>query len=308
MNLKQIGELVVGSYNKWQSHSAGRAAAALSYYALFSLAPLLVVAVAVAGFFLGTQTAQTQLNAQIQAYLGEGTAKVILGLIETTTKPNAGLIASVIGIATIIMGASGLFGELQADLNTIWEVHIEPPKNLVASVLDLLRNRLVAFLLVLGVGVLLLASSLITVLLSAFGNVISSQSSPMGYAVIEILTFVASFAIATVAFAIVYRVLPNTFVSWSDVWIGAAVTSFLFSIGRLLIGLYLGAGSATSAYGAAGSLVALLLWVNYSALIFLFGAEFTHVYASKQGSRTPEGAIKTLEERAQSEKPVEALR
>jgi membrane protein len=307
MKLKQIGELFAGSYNKWQSHNAARAAAALSYYALFSIAPLLIVAVAVAGFFLGTQTAQDQLNAQIHAYLGEGTANLILGMVDTATKPNSGLVASVIGLLTIIMGASGLFGELQADLNTMWDVQVNPPKNLLAGILDWLRNRLVAFLLVLGVGILLLASSLISVVLSAFGNVISSQSSYTSYIVLQTVSFVVSFAIATVAFAIIYRVLPNTFVSWSDVWIGAAFTSFLFNIGRLLIGLYLGAGTATSTYGAAGSLVALLLWVNYSAQIFLFGAEFTHVYAGMQGSRTPEGAIKTQDERAQSEKSAEAL-
>jgi membrane protein len=304
MNLKQIGELFVETYKQWQSHNASRAAAALGYYALFSLTPLLIIAVAVAGFFLGTQAAQAQLSTLIKTYIGEGIAGVILGLIDTQTKPGTSLIASVIGIATIVMGASGLFNELQADLNAIWDVHIDPPKNFVATVLDVLRNRLKDFLLVLGVGLLLLISSGISLLLSSFGSVIGSQSSPVGYAVTEFLTFVAFFAIATVAFAIIYRVLPNTFVSWIDVWVGAAVTSFFFNIGRLLIGLYLGFGTATSAYGAAGSLVALLLWVNYSALIFLFGAEFTHVYAGKQGSRTPEGAIKTQDERAQSDKPA----
>jgi membrane protein len=302
MNLRPIGRLFVESFKGWQSHNAARVAAALTYYTLFSMAPLLIVAVAIAGVVLGTQAAQAELSAQIQQYIGEGAAKFILGLLEGAAKPSSGIIATVISIITILLGATGLFGELQGGLNTIWDVPVPASKGLLAGIIDLLKHRLIDFLLVLGVGVLLLASAVITTLLSTFINAVSSESSPLRYNMIQILSFVVAFAIATVGFAIVYRVLPDTFVSWRDVWIGAAVTSILFNVGRLLIGIYLSIGSATSAYGAAGSLVALLLWINYSAQIFLFGAEFTHVYANQQGSRTPQGAIETREEKEQAEK------
>lgn len=283
--LKLIKDVLLDTFRKWQTHNAARMAAALSYYTLFSLAPLMIVAVAVAGAILGNTQARAQLGVQMRTYMGADMANMVLGLINTASQPSAGIIATIVGIATLILGSSGLFGELQADLNTLWEVSERTPKGFFASMADLIKNRLVAFLMVLGLGVLLVFSSVTTTVLTGFGDLLGAGSVQATTAVIQALSFVVLLVITTLAFAVIFRVLPDTKVRWSDVWVGATFTSLLFNVGCLLIGLYLSVSRATSAYAAASSLVALLLWVNYSAQVFLFGAEFTHVIAVRQNER-----------------------
>ncbi|MCL5997735.1 MAG: YihY/virulence factor BrkB family protein [Chloroflexi bacterium] len=283
--MKSIWELLRDTFNQWQQDNAPRFAAALTYYAIFSMAPILIIVLAVAGLVLGPEAAQGELYLQAQQLIGDSGAKVIQDLVENAARPGAGAIATGIGVVTIIIGASGLFTELQAALNAIWGIHTQPPQGLLGGALQLLRGRLLAFALVLGAGLLLLAAFVISTALSSFSAFFKGVWSEADIYIAQALTFVVTFLVTTLVFAVIYKALPDAFISWGDVWIGAAVTSLLFNIGRLLISLYLGINSVGSAYGAAGSLIALLVWVNFSAQLFLFGAEFTQMYANRYGSR-----------------------
>ena len=279
MKPKEIFELLKETYNEWSEDKAARLAAALAYYTVFSLAPLLIIAIAVAGLVFGQEAARGQLDNQIQSLVGQQSAELIQTMVESASKPKSGIIATVIAIVTILFGASGLFGQLQDALNTIWEVEPKPDR----GILGLIKDRFLSFTMVLGIGFLLLVSLIISALLSALNSYLTDLL-PGSIYVLQILNFVISFGVITLLFAMIYKILPDVKIAWSDVWIGAAVTSLLFALGKFLIGLYLGNSSAGSAYGAAGSLVILLLWIYYSAQILLFGAEFTQVYAKKYGS------------------------
>ena len=279
MNARTIWTLLKETFSEWSEDKASRLAAALAYYTIFSLAPLLIIAIAVAGLVFGQEAAQGELVAQIQGLVGQEGAKLIETMIQSASKPTSGIIATAIAIATILFGASGLFGQLQDALNTIWEVKPKPER----SILGMVKDRFLSFTMVLGIGFLLLVSLIISAVLSAL-NPYLTDLLPGSIYLIQILNVVISFGVITLLFAMIYKVLPDVKIAWGDVWIGAAVTSLLFTLGKFLIGLYLGNSSAGSAYGAAGSLVVLLLWVYYSAQILLFGAEFTQVYAKRRGS------------------------
>ena len=284
MNLKSIWELLRDTFNKWQQDNVPRLAAALTYYTIFSITPVIIIALAVAGAILGPQAARGALYFEAARFVGAGGGQVIQGLVENTVSPGAGLVASVISIGALILASSGLFAELQAALNLIWGIHLDPPKAFVTGVLRLLRDRLLAFALVLGAGALLLVLAVLNMAIAALGNVVSSVWSGGSNFVLQALTFVTSVIMMTAIFAVIFKVLPDALVTWGDVWIGAAFTALLFNIGSLLVGLYLSAGNVGSAFGAAGSFIALLVWVNFSAQIFYMGAEFTQVYANKHGS------------------------
>jgi membrane protein len=284
MNLRSIWELLRDTFNKWQQDNALRLAAALTYYAIFSMTPVLIIALAVAGTILGQEAAHGALYLETQEFVGEGAAKVVQGLVENASTPRTTLAATVFGIAALIVASSGLFAELQAALNLIWGIHIDPPKAFLAGALQLLRDRLRDFALVLGTGILLLLTAVLGTAVAALGNVISFFWSSGSNTVLQILTFIITLVIMTMAFAILFKVLPDALVSWGDVWIGAAFTAFLLNVGRLLMVLYLNVAGVGTAFGAAGSFIALLVLVNASAQIFYMGAEFTHVYANKYGS------------------------
>nr|WP_242038415.1 YihY/virulence factor BrkB family protein [Chroococcidiopsis sp. [FACHB-1243]] len=268
------------TFTEWNEDKASRLAAALAYYTVFSLAPMLIIAIAIAGAVFGEEAARGEIVTQIQGLVGRDGAKFIETAIEGASKPQAGTIASLISIAVLLFGASGLFAQLQDSLNTIWEVQPKPGRGLIG----ILRDRFLSFTMVLGVGFLLLVSLVLSAGLSGLVNFLGSLLPGIG-ALLQLANFVLSFAVTTLLFGLIYKVLPDVKIAWSDVWSGAIVTSLLFSIGRFALGLYLGNSSFGSTYGAAGSVVIILVWVYYAAQILFFGAEFTQVYARRYGSR-----------------------
>jgi membrane protein len=275
MNVKEFWTITKEAFKDWNEDKAPRLAAALSYYTVFSLAPLLVLIIAIAGFIIGSDTTiRTQLIDQIRGLVGVQGATAVEELIANTSQPRNGILATVIGIVTLLIGATGVFGQLQDALNTIWEV--EPKKG--RGIMALVKDRFLSFTMILGTSFLLLVSLVISTFLSILNNYFTGLLGGIGI-VAQILNFVISIGVITLIFALIFKVLPDVKVDWKDVWIGALVTALLFTIGKTLLGLYLGGGAATSAYGAAGSLVILLFWVYYSAQILFLGAEFTQVYA-----------------------------
>jgi membrane protein len=255
-------------------------AAALSYYTLFSLAPLLTIAIAIAGFFFGAEAAQNQVVETSQGLVGKESAQAIQEMVRKAgEKPTAGVISTVFGVIALLFGAGGVVGQLQTSLNQVWDVAPKPGQ----GIWGFIRQRFISFAMVLSVGFLLLVSLVVSAVLSGMTTLLSNALG--GVAVLtHALDLLVSFAFITLLFALIYKFLPDAKIQWRDVWIGAALTSILFTLGKSLIGLYLGSSGVTSVYGAAGSLITVLLWVYYSALIFFLGAEFTKVYATEYGS------------------------
>ena len=277
--LKAIFELFRDAFNEWNEDKAPRLAAALSYYTVFSIAPLFIVVIAVAGLAFDQQAVQGRLDEQIQGLVGREGADVIQEVIQNASKPQENAIATILGVATLLLGAGGVFGQLQDALNTVWGVEPKPGRGILATI----KDRFISFTMVLGVGFLLLVSLVISAILAALNGFISGLL-PQSEFLLQIVNFVISFGIITLLFALIFKILPDVDIQWRDVGIGAAFTALLFTIGKLAIGLYLGNSGVSSTYGAAGSLVLVLLWVYYSAQILLFGAEFTQVYARRYGS------------------------
>ena len=280
MNLKVMWKLLSATYTKWAKDHAQSLGAALAFYAVFSLAPLLLIVIAIAGSVFGQEAAQGQIIGQIQGLVGEESANAIQSMIEEARKPAAGIIATVLAMVMLLLGATGVFAQLQEALNTIWSVEEKPGE----SLWKLLKDRFVSLMVVLGTGFLLLISLIISAGLSAIGAALGNFLPVPGF-LLQIINFFVSFAIVTLLFAMIYKLLPDISIQWGDVWIGAIIASLLFTIGKFLIGLYLGKSDVGIAYGAAGSLVVILIWVYYASQIFLFGAEFTAVYAHSRGSR-----------------------
>ncbi len=287
--MRRAFAIVKQAFADWRRDNAGRLGAALSYYTLFSLAPLLIVAIAVAGFFFGREAAQGQIVSEIQGLVGEAGAHAVQDMIQNSRQPSTGIVATIVGLVTLLLGATGAFTELKSALNVVWDVKDEG-----GGLLSLLRGRLWAFAMVLAVGFLLVVSLLISAAISAADPFFAWIGIPP--ALVHIANAAASFVVITALFALLFKYLPDTDVEWRDVWMGAVVTSGLFTVGKMLIGLYLGRSSVASVYGAAGSIVVLIVWVYYAAQIFFFGAEVTQAYAHRHGSRrdaeapTPEAA------------------
>jgi membrane protein len=282
---KNIVQLLRTTFEEWQKDNAARLAASLAYYAMFSIAPLLVIAIGIAGLVLGREQAHGQLLAQLSEVVGPDAAEAIGSLVQNTNIQTASVLATVIGVFTLLMGATGVFGELQASLNEIWDVKPKAAKDFGAGVLGLIKTRLVSLAMVLGIGLLLLITLIASAALAGLARrVLGEEFATVG----QVSNFLLSFAVTVIMFAALYRVLPDLKIAWRDVWVGAMFTALLFSIGRLLIGLYLGLSSGTSVFGAAASLVVLLIWIYYSAQIFFFGGEFTQVYARSRGTRRGE--------------------
>jgi membrane protein len=260
--------------------NATRLAAALAYYTLLSLAPLVVLALAIAGLAFDPESTRDQLGSELGAVVGPSGAEAVRAIVENAKTPSAGILSSALGIIVLLFGASGVFGELQGALNTIWEVAPKPGRGIAGTI----RDRLFSFAMVMGVAFLLLVSLVLSAALAAVGRFLES-SLPGGEALWQVLNFLLSFGVVSALFAVTFKVVPDVEMKWRDVWIGAVVTAFLFTLGKSLIALYLGKSSVASAYGAAGSLVLLVVWVYYSSLILFAGAEFTQVYAKHYGSR-----------------------
>lgn len=278
--IRELWVLAKESVRAWLDDYAMSLGAAIAFYTIFSLAPILIIVIFVAGLVFGEDTARIQLMSQISEFVGEDAAAAVEGVLEEASRPGRGVLAFVLGLIAMVIGATTVFTELRSALNRIWQVP-DPPEG---GIWQMLWSRVIAFILVLGIAGLLLGLVALSAVISALGDVWSTYFGGWSI-VLRLVDFVASFAILTTILAFIYRFVPHVNIAWSDVWLGAGVTATLFMIGRYLIGLYLGTAGIGSGFGAAGSLVVLLMWVYYSAQIFLLGAEFTWVYAHRHGSR-----------------------
>jgi membrane protein len=285
--LTALWHMLKETWQAWSNDKAPRLGAALAYYTIFSLAPLLVIVIAIAALVFGQEAAQGKIVTEIQGVVGEASAQAIQTMIDKAQAPAAGIVATVLSLITLLLGATGVVNELKDSLNTVWKVQA-PDLGLWGTV----KARLVSLGFILGIGFLLLVSLVVSAALSALNNFMGHLvSSPWLIYFWQGVNFLVSLGVITVLFAMLYRFLPDTEIPWRDVWVGAGMTALLFVISKSLIGLYLGRSSIGSAYGTAGSLVLILVWVYYSSLVLLFGAEFTAVYAHRYGSRaTAQGA------------------
>ena len=275
-----LPDLLKDTYSEWRADNASRLGAALAFYSLFSMAPLLIIVISIAGLVFGRDAAQGRVIEQLQGLVGAEAARSIETIIGTARAPAASVLTAAAGIVALLLGASGAFGELQAALNVIWNAPPRPAQ----AIPQLIKDRFLSFTMVLGTGFLLLVSLVISAALAALNDSLA-RLTDVSPSALQAVHVVISFAITALLFAMIFKQLPDVRIAWADVWIGAAVTALFFTVGRLLIGLYLGRSSLASTYGAAGSVVILLLWVYYSAQILFFGAEFTQVYANRYGSR-----------------------
>lgn len=279
--LRDAFGLFIEAANSWIDDDAPAQGAALAYYTIFSLAPLLLVVIAVAGLVFGQDAARGQIFHTLQGVVGTSGADMIQSMLQSVNKPRSGIIATIVGVLMLLVGASSVFIQLQSSLNLIWKVK---KKKGDSGIRGFLLSRLLSVGMILGIGFLLLASLLITAALAATGVYVQDRL-PGGAVLWQGVNFAVSFAVVTGLFAMIYKFLPDAKIAWKDVWIGAAVTSALFTLGKWGIGLYLGKASIGSSYGAAGSLVVVLAWIYYSSQIVFFGAEFTKAYSNKFGCR-----------------------
>lgn len=273
--------LLKETFGEWQNDRASQLAAALAYYTVFSLTPLLVITIAIAGSIFGEAAARQEIIGRIQSLVGNSGTDVIETILNNASQPQIKGLASLISIAVLLLGASGVFAQLQDAFNQIWNVSDDQPKGGIG---EIIKKRLLSFLMVLFIGLLLLISLILSTILSALNN-LGNDLLPGFEQIWNIFNYVLSFAIIAFLFALLYKYVPDVHIAWKDVKIGAIFATFLFIIGKEILGMYLGRSSFSSAYGAAGSLIVLLAWIYYSAQILLFGAEFTQVYAKRHGSK-----------------------
>lgn len=276
MGIKAPFSVIWETIKEWVDDNAPRLSAALAYYTLLSVAPLLIIIIAIAGVFFGESAARDQVMSQMQDLVGQQGAQAIQTAISNAHQSPHGTLAVAVGIITLVVGATGAFAELQSAMNAIWDVKPRPG----GAAWGFIRKRLLTFGMVLAIGVLLLVSLVVSAALSAIQTYFTNLL-PGAATIWQIVNLAVSLLVATLLFGLIYKVLPDVKIRWHDVWIGALVTAILFTAGKFAIGFYLGHASAASSYGAAGSLVVVLIWVYYSAMIFFFGAEFTQVYARR---------------------------
>lgn len=276
--LLDLPHLLKLSYQGWREDRASHLAAALAYYTIFSLAPLLVIIIAITGLIWQRDVVRMQLLDQIQGVVGADGAGFVADLITSASSPAKNVAATIIGIITLLIGALGVFNELHNSLNFIWKGRREKTKNFLQTVKRIIIDRLLSFTMILGIGFLLLASLVISAGVSATQDAIGN-AIPASEIILQLVNLVLSIGAITVLFALIYKFLPDANIAWRDIWVGAFVTSIFFSLGKMAIGFYLGNSAIASSFGAAGSLVLLLVWIYYSAQILFFGAEFTKVYA-----------------------------
>ncbi|MEP6739223.1 MAG: YihY/virulence factor BrkB family protein [Caldimonas sp.] len=281
MKLQLLWPLARQAIASWIDDYAPSMGAALAYYTLFSIAPLLLIVISIAGLVFGESAARGQIFAELRGLMGEQGAAAVQVMLQNVSKPAQGAIGTAVGVGVLLVGAMSVFGELQNALDRIWRAPARADRSTVWS---LIHSRLLSFGMILGVGFLLIVSLVASAALTALGKFWAPVFG--GWAgLAEGVNFVLSFVLITTTFAMIYKIIPRVSVAWRDVWVGAAVTALLFTVGKFLIGFYIGTSGFASVFGAAGSLAVLLLWMYYSAQIFLLGAEFTWVYAHVYGSR-----------------------
>jgi membrane protein len=286
-SLTRIADFLREVYDEWGDDGVLAHGAALAFYTFFSLAPLLVLAIAVAGFAFGQAAAQGEIVTQIQDAIGPDAARAVQSMLAQASRPASGITATVVSLLTMFFGASGVFGQLQYSLNTIWGVKPKPH----GAVRSALQRRATSFGMVLAIGLLLLLSLVVSAVVSAVRETLQ-EHAPVLARILPSVNLLVSLVTMTALFALIYKVLPAIRLAWRDVWIGSAVTAVLFLLGQAVITLYLAHATTSSIYGAAGSLILLLSWIYYSAQVVLIGAEFTEVYSRHFGSRRAEGRRK----------------
>ncbi len=300
MYLRRLGSVLCKAANAWIDDHAQSMGAALSYYTVFSIAPLLLIAISVAGLVFGQDAAQGAVVDQLQGLIGQNGAQAIQDLLKNVSRPSSGIFATAVGVVVLVIGATSVFAELQDDLNRIWQV---PTREKVSGWWAFLRTRLLSVGMIFAMGFMLLVSLAASAAFDAFAG--WSTSALAGWeGLAHGVNFVVSFVLTTALFAMIYRFMPQATIEWRDVGIGALVTALLFTAGKTLIVLYIGKSALASGFGAAGSLAVLLAWVYYSAQIFLFGAEFTWAYAHAFGSRRDEAALATPDVDAVAAQPA----
>jgi membrane protein len=273
-------DLLRGAINGWLADRAPSMGAAIAYYTVFSLAPVLILIIAIAGLAFGKQAAEGALFDQIAALIGKESAGAVQALLRSASGTASGIIATLVGIVALILAATGVFGEVQAALNVIWKA--KPATD--AGLWKLVKLRLRSLVLIVGIGFLLAISLVLSAVLAGFSFYLNEILPGLPF-VLDVLNFLLSFAMSTVLFAMIFKILPDAIIEWHDVWIGAAATALLFTIGRHFIGLYIGTSGVSSVYHAAGTLVLLLVWIYYSAQILLFGAELAKAYSDRRRAK-----------------------
>jgi membrane protein len=284
MPIATLWHVTLRAVQNWWKDNCLRLAASLAYYTALSLAPLLLLIVGVVGLVLDRQQVATQLATQLEGLMGQAGRELVTSIL-TTTSPQGSLLATVIGLVTLFIGATAVFGELQATMNLIWEVQPAPTSGVWAGIWAWLRERIFSLAIVFALAFLLLVSLVIS---AALAGAAALFQGPEQAVLSHVLEIAVSLLVLTFVFALFYKYVPDAEIGWRDVWLGGLITAVLFTLGKTAIGLYLGQASVGSAYGAAGSMVVLLVWVYYSALIMFFGAEFTHVWATRHGDVTPQ--------------------
>ncbi|QDT55958.1 hypothetical protein Pan44_40070 [Caulifigura coniformis] len=280
LDLREWRDLLVQTGREWSEDKVPRLGAALAFYTALSMAPLLVISLRVAALFFGDDAATGEIERQGQALIGKQGAEALQAMIENADNEQSGTLAAVLGVITLLFGASGVFGQLQESLNTIWEVQPRPGR----GIWGLIRDRFLSFAMVMGSAFLLLVSLAMSTALSATVAFVGHGRGDL-HSLFTIGNTVVGFVVITGIFAVTFKMVPDVKIAWKDVWVGAVITSLLFAIGKFALGLYLGRSSMASSYGMAGSLIVLLVWVYYSAQIVFFGAEFTQVYANRYGTQ-----------------------
>lgn len=274
--MKSLIRLLRTTFDSWSEDRAPKMAAALAYYAAFAMAPTLLIAIAVAGLVFGPDAARGAVAREVEGLIGRESAETLQGVIERAWNPKAGLIATIVGVLTLLVAATGAFGELQDSLNQIWKVKKKPGRGILGT----LKDRFFSFTMVLSLGFLLLVSLVATAAVEAVADYVTG---PGGGILLRGINLVLSLGIITLLFAAIFKYVPDARTRWRDAWMGATLTALLFTLGKYLIGVYLGTSTIGTTYGAAASFLVILLWVNYSAQILFLGAEFTKAWADRQG-------------------------
>ena len=297
--LVRTWHLIKAAVSSWVDDFAPSMGAALSYYTVFSLAPMLLIVIGVAGLVFGADAARGEIVGQLRGLMGEQGAVAVEELLKSASDPGTGILATVIGFGTLMVGATAVFAELQSSLDRIWRTPAPVNEN---GIWGMIRTRFLSFGLILGLGFLMIVSLVLSAGLAALGNWWGGYLGNWEF-VLQALNFVVSFAVVTVMFAAIYKFMPHARIEWPNVWVGAIVTALLFTIGKFLISLYIGKSGVASGFGAAGSFAVLLIWVYYSAQIFLLGAEFTWVYTHRNAP-PPEAAPVPVRSEAPEAKPA----